>query len=92
MVSEPIRFGRPTSLERPNGRYRGKFWIVPQLMKARYSRQALATNAGCPKETKGRAASRALIGQAQPFDNVALRSLERLGWSLLRDVLAGCVF
>jgi hypothetical protein len=46
-------------------------------MKARNSGQALAADTGGPKETKRRAASGALVGQAQSSDNVALRSLER---------------
>jgi hypothetical protein len=61
-------------------------------MKARNSGQALAADTGGPKEPKRRAASGALIGQAQSSHNITLRSLERLKRSLLRDVLAGCAF
>jgi hypothetical protein len=53
---------------------------------------ALAADTGGAKEPKRRTASGALIGQAQPSHNVTLRGLERLRWSLLRDVLAGCIF
>src|SRR6516165_581023 len=90
MFRKPFGFGGPASLERPNCRYGRKLRVIPQLMKARYSCQTLAADAGCPKQAKRRPASSSLIRQAKAFDHIALRSLERFARPTLRNVEISC--
>jgi hypothetical protein len=91
MPRQPVRFGSPAGLKWPNRRHGSQLCLIPQLMKAGYSRQALATNTGGSKETKRRAAFGTLVAQAEAFHHISLYGLERFRRSLLRDVRIRCL-